>query len=130
MEPLQWVFVVTALTLVFVVFAINPLQVAINQAIQSDVELQAQRLASTINIVRTSPDGTVYTFDMPNSKCLVTITDSFVKLTVIPVTGLDISQTISLIKTDTPINGGTFECKGNRQVEMKKTNGILGITFR
>lgn len=126
MEPLQWVFVLTALTLIFIVFATNPLQLAINEAIQGDAQLQAQRFASIINIMSTAPDGTIYTFDMPTSKCSVKITDSFVRLTITPAVGGKINYTVSLIKTPTEIINKEFECK-TRFIEMRKEFGLLKI---
>lgn len=128
MKPIQWVFIVTALTLVFVAFAINPLQAAIDEAIKSNAQLQAQQLASAINIVSSAPDGTSYIFQMPKGKCNVIITDGFVKMTITPVVGTDLSYIVSLIKTPVKITNGLFDCKGNRNLLMKKTGGTLTIT--
>ena len=126
MEPLQWIFVVTALTLIFVVFAINPLQVAIEEAVQNNAQLQAQRLVSVINMMRSAPSGTSYTFTMTSTKCRVNITDNFVKLTIIPSAGLEVAYTISTIKTDTPIQNINFDCK--RTVQFRNTGSRLDVT--
>ncbi|HLD38734.1 MAG TPA: hypothetical protein VJB05_00280 [archaeon] len=125
MEPLQWIFVVTALTLVFVVFAINPLQVAIEEAVQNNAQLQTQRLASVINMMRSAPSGTSYTFSMTNTKCRVNITDNFVKLTIIPSAGLEVPYTVSTINTGTPIQNINFDCK--RTVQFRNTGSRLDV---
>lgn len=125
MEPLQWIFIVTALTLVFVVFAINPLQVAIEEAIENNAQLQAQRLASVINLVGSAPSGTSYTFDMTSTRCRVNITDSFVKITIIPSTGLEVPYVVGIIKTDAQIQNINFDCK--RVLELKKAGNRLDI---
>lgn len=130
MEPLEWVFVTTFLTLVFVVFAINPLQVAIGEAIQNSAQLQSQRLASAINIAQSAPDGTTYIFDMPKLKCKVMITNGLVKLTITPIAGTDISYTVSVIKTRVNIRNGEFECRNNNNIELKKRSGVLEINAR
>lgn len=125
MEPLQWIFVVTALTLVFIVFAINPLQTAIDQAVQNNAQLQAQRLASVINMMESAPPGTSYTFGMTSARCKVNITDSFVKLTIIPSAGLEIPYIVSILKTDTQVQNINFDCR--RSVEFRKSAGRLDI---
>lgn len=125
MEPLQWIFVVTALTLVFVVFAINPLQVAIEEAVQNNAQLQTQRLASVINMMRSAPSGTSYTFSMTSTKCRVNITDGFVKLTIIPSTGLEVPYITSIINMTTPIQNINFDCK--RSVQFRNTGSRLEI---
>lgn len=130
MEPLEWVFVVTALTLIFIVFAINPLQAGIDEAIQNHAQLQAQRLASMINIAESAPDGTTYTMDLPKLKCKVKITKGLVDLVITPVTGIDVSYAVSYIKTSTTVRDGEFECRGNNNVELRKRNGVLEINFK
>ncbi len=128
-DPLMVVFIGTALMLSFFAFAVNPMQVAIEEATRSDAQLQAQHIISVINLMNTAPDGTSYSFDMPNTKCNVTITDDFVKMTVAQATGGDKSHISSIIKTSTPIKTGTFECMNNRNILFRK-NGMLDIGFR
>jgi hypothetical protein len=127
MQPIQWVFIVTALTLVFVVFAVNPLQAGIDEAIRETASLQAQRLVSAINLVSSAPDGTIYNFEMPDSKCNVKITDSFVTLTITQVTGIKITQTESIIKTPTTITNGEFDCKTNKILLLRKIGNTLMV---
>lgn len=127
MEPLYWLFIRMALILSFVVFAVNPMQAAIDDAIQHDARLQAERLASTINMMVTAPEGARYSFEMPRANCRVTITKGFVKMTIMPVSGGEITNTIGLIKTDTPIKGNEFECRTNRQLELRKGRNFLEI---
>lgn len=127
MEPLHWVFIVTALTLTFVVFAINPLQVGIDEAIKSHAQLQAQRIASAINLVESAPDGTTYAFDLPDAKCKVNITSQFVTVRTVPVVGTELVYTVSTIKTFTQVIGGNFDCKQN-SLMLRKSNGVLTIT--
>ncbi len=129
MEPLEWVFVVTTLTLVFIVFAINPLQVAIEEAIQNHAQIQAQRLASVINLAQSAPDGTTYLFDMPKLKCRFVIKNGLVHLVLMPVTGGEVTYAVSSIKTVVSIPDREFECKGNNNIELKKRNGVLEINF-
>lgn len=124
MEPLQWLFVVTALTLVFVVFAINPLQAAIDEAIKNNAQLQSQRLVSVINLVAGAPDGTRYTLEMPRMKCTVDITDRFVKMTITLVTGVDIYYTASLIDTPVDIVARPLDCKSGNIVMMKTASRL------
>ncbi|MBS3051449.1 MAG: hypothetical protein J4400_04855 [Candidatus Aenigmarchaeota archaeon] len=129
MEPLEWVFVTTFLTLVFIVFAVNPLQVAIGEAIQNSAQLQSQRLASAINLVQSAPEGTTFIFDMPKLKCRVMVTNGLIKLTITPVAGADISHTVSMIKTPVIINAGPsgeFECRNNN-IQIRKRNGVVEI---
>lgn len=132
MEPLQWIFVVTALTLIFIVFATSPLQAAINEAVDNNARLQSQRLASVINMISTAPDGTSYTFEMPSSKCKAIITDSFVELTITFFGSTDISHTVSLIKTSTRIspNPSEFNCESNHNIQLIKNNGVLNIKYK
>ncbi|KHO47687.1 MAG: hypothetical protein QT00_C0002G0347 [archaeon GW2011_AR5] len=131
MEPLEWIFVTTFLTLVFIVFAVNPLQVAIGEAVQNSAQLQSQRLASVINIVQSSPDGTTYRFNMPNANCRVLITNGLIHMSITPVAGTNISYTMSGIKTPTIINAGTngeFACRANRLLEIRKRGGAVEIS--
>src|SRR3989338_3059152 len=131
MEPLEWIFVTTFLTLVFIVFAVNPLQVAIGEAVQNSAQLQSQRLASVINIVQSSPDGTTYRFGMPNANCKVHITNGLIHMVITPVAGGDISYTVSGIKTLTVIDAGTngeFICRSNSALEIRKRNGKVEIS--
>lgn len=127
MEPIQWIFIVTALTLVFVVFAINPLQAGIDEAIKGTAKLQAQRIVSAINLVSSSPDGTTYNFEMPDSKCKVKITDSFVSLTITPVAGNDITHTESIIQTPVGITNDEFDCKLKKNLVLRKNGNTLNI---
>ncbi len=129
-EPLQWAFIVIAMTLIFIVFAINPLQAAIDEAIKNHAQLQAERLVSAINLATAAPEGTSYVFEMPKLKCKVKITDSFVKMIITPVAGVEISHTTSIIKTPVTIPSGEFECKANSRIEMKRTGDRLDIFFR
>jgi len=129
MEPLMVVFVSGALILTFVAFAVNPMQVAIEEAVRSDAQLQAQRIVSVINLMETAPDGTSYSFDMPNTKCNVAITDDFVKITLTQATGGGKSHTSSIIKTSTKIKTGNFVCSNNMNIMFRK-NGMLDIGFR
>lgn len=130
MEQLYMVLTILLLTLILVVFAVNPLQAAIEEGVRNHAQLQAQRFASIINLMETAPDGTRYEFDMPTEKCKVTITDSFIKLTITPVAGQDIFHVVSLTKTSVPVTKGEFECRANRNIEMIKNNGVLEIRFR
>ena len=127
MDPLHWVFIVTALTLTFVVFAVNPLQVGIDEALRSNAELQAQRIASTINLVASAPDGTTYTLELPDVKCKINITSQFVTMRSVPAVGIELQYTISVIKTSTQVIGGNFDCKQNT-LHLRKSNGVLTIT--
>lgn len=130
MEPLQWIFVVTALTLVFIVFAINPLQVAIEEATQNNAQLQAQRIASAINLMLTAPDGTTYSLEMPKARCKLTVAQNFTRLTIIQLNGADISHTASLISTDAAIKGGEFSCGRRMQLSREKASNELEILVK
>lgn len=129
-QPIEWVFIVTALTLIFVVFAINPLQAGIDEAIQGNAQLQAQRLASAINMISTAPPGTTYNFYMPDTKCTVTITDGLVRMRTNPVIGKDIEYSVGIIKTPVTITKGTFDCKNNKIIKLTKSGNFLQITTR
>lgn len=129
MEPLEWVFVSTFLVLVFIVFAVNPLQAAIGEAIQNNAQLQSQRLASAINLVQSAPEGTTYVFDMPKTKCNITVTGGLVRLTIMPATGGDISYTTSMIKTPVVINAGSgFTCSSRNNLQLRKRSGAVEIS--
>ena len=127
MDPLQWLLITTAVTFVFVAAAVSPMQTATEEAIQNSAMLEARRFVSIINILQTAPDGTVYEFDMPTSKCDVLITEDAVRLKITFVSGSEISESIGIIKTGTKIMGGEFDCRETRKIRMKKNNGMLSF---
>jgi hypothetical protein len=128
MEPLQWLFITTALTLVFVVFAINPMQAATDEAIANSARLEARRLASAINILSTAPDGATFAFDMPNTRCRVKITGNLVDMKITYLSGQEISETVGIIKTVPVIAEEEFDCKSTPRIKLTKTNGELRVT--
>ena len=121
-------FVWTAVILIFLVFVVNPLQASIDEAIKGSAQLQAQRLASTINMASTAQDQTTYNFEMPNAKCNATITDRFVRVQIKPELGDSLEYTVSLIKTSVIITKGTFDCKKNRNLRLTKIGNLLRIS--
>lgn len=129
-EYFHWTFIITALTLVFLVFAVNPLQVAINEAIQNHAQLQGQRLASAINLMESAPEGTTYLFDMPKIKCKVAVADGIIRIILTPVAGVEVLYSVSMIKTSVAVDNGEFECRGNNNILLTKTGNALKIDFR
>ncbi len=135
-EYLHWVFIVTALTLVFLVFAINPLQAAIEEAVQNHAQLQGQRLISMINIAQKSPDGTEYKFEMPKLNCTVHMSDNILKITISPAVGIDVIYAGSVTKTSTEITlvktppVDEFRCRDNGIILLQKTGGKLLISAK
>ena len=121
MEPLQWIFVTAAITLVFVVYALNPIQGAIDEAIANNARLQARMLASSINLIADAPDGTAYSMPFPSSKCHILITPHAVEVTTQndpQIYGLEATATIS--------HNYEFDC-GPGSVQITKQNGVLNF---
>ncbi len=127
MDPLPWLFVTMALTLIFIVFAVNPLQVAIDEAITNNARLEARRIASAINIVSTAPDGTAYMLNLPRTKCNIRITGDVISVKI-NVGGKDISETIGLLKTVPVVADEEFDCKTMKKIKLLKNDGTLRIT--
>ncbi len=127
MDPMLWLFITTAVTIVFVIAAVSPIQTATEEAIRNSAMLEARRFVSIINILQTAPDGTVYEFDMPNTKCNVLITENAVRLKITFVSGQEISETIGMIKTKARIARNEFDCRETRKMKIKKNNGVLSF---
>ena len=128
MEWLQWAFITLALSLIFIVFAINPLQQGIDEAIKGNARLQAERIASAINIISGAPGGTTYTLEMPDIKCTVTITNSFVRMHTFPTGGPELDFSVSIIKTPVTITTGQFECRKDLNMRLARIGNLLKIT--
>jgi len=121
MEPMQWLLVTLAITLIFVVFAINPMQAATDEAVSQNAYLQVRRIASVINLVASAPDGTTYSIDMPMQKCRLLITKNFVKL---DVKGFkETSETYGLISPTGIQDNFEYDCNG-RSIKVIKDNGV------
>lgn len=126
MEALQWVFVTTALVLIFIVFAINPIQLATDDAIQNNAQLQARTIASSINLMSTAPDGSTYRIALPSRPCTLVITEHFVSMKI-TISNSAISEALGTIKTPAAIKGGEFDCKTKGFIQLRKTGNILEI---
>lgn len=127
MEPLQWLFISLALVLAFLVFSINPIQGATDEAIKTSARLEARRIASTINLMATAPEGTSYTVSLPNTRCTIRITGSFVVIDI-NKNGQELSETFSILKTVPVIADQEFNCKETPAMKLTKTGGVLRIT--
>ena len=127
MEPMTWILVSAAVTLIFVIFAINPMQAATDEAISQNAYLQVRRIATVINLVSSAPDGTSYTIDMAMQKCHLLITKDFVKL---DVKGFkETNETYGLITPNGIQTDANFECKDTRSIKIRKNNGIMIISI-
>ena len=126
MEPMNWLLVSTAITLIFIVIAISPMQAATEEAVSSNVYLQVRRIASIINMVSSGPDGMLYTMDMPVKDCTLLITPDIVKLGI--KSSKDFSEAYGLIKPS-GISGPPkqFKCSDTQKVKISKDNGV--VTF-
>ena len=125
MNPVHRLFVMLAITLILLTFLFSPVQLAINEAVEGDAQIQTQLIASAINLMLTSPSITSYMFEMPKSDCTVVITESFVRLTKKRVASEETSYTSSIIKTGTNVVGGEFRCRTN--IELRRTGNDLRI---
>ncbi|MEM7819401.1 MAG: hypothetical protein QXD48_01065 [Candidatus Aenigmatarchaeota archaeon] len=94
-EPLQWAFIVLVLLLVFILFAINPLQQAIDAAIANNAMINANFLASIINLMQASASNMEYMLDLPKTDCIIKINEKGVTY---HSTKRDIIYTMDLIQ--------------------------------
>ena len=124
MEPMEWLFVTAAITLLFVVFAVSPMQAAIDEAVESNAYLQVRRIASVINLVSSGPDGMTYMLDMPGKKCNLLITQDFVKLVS---EGVKPSREIyGLIMPSAVPHNFQFDCASGT-LKITKIGGVLNF---
>jgi hypothetical protein len=114
LEPLQWTFITLAITLVIVVFAINPLQSAIDQAIASSAELTAEKLRSAINLMQVFPSVSEHTVEIKARKCKIKIDEKSVTVE------MKTSATLNLIQTDNKIISKEIDCSNQKILKIKK----------
>ncbi len=127
MEPLHWTFILTALTLIFVFAAANPLQLATEEAVKTNARLQALQIASTINLLSTAPDKTTYIIDMPDARCTLRITPALVYLKIKSTSDQELAEAVSIIQTDLKITEKSFECRETKALRLVKDKGMLEI---
>jgi hypothetical protein len=83
MDPIQQAFVSLVFVMMFIAFAANPLQSAIDAAIDNDARLNANFLTSAANLLQASPSGTSYMLNLPNAECQINITEKDVTYIVL-----------------------------------------------
>ncbi len=127
MDSLHWTFILTALTLIFVVGAVNPLQAATEEAVENNARLQAMQVASSINLMSTAPDKTTYIIDTPDSRCTIRISKGVVYLEIRSLDGKTLSEAVSIIETGLDFEEKEFQCRQTPSLRLTKDKGTLRI---
>ena len=123
LQPLQWTFVVLVVTLIIIVFAVNPLQGAIDEAVANNANLAAQEIRSAVNILQTMPDITTYRIDLDARNCKIWINQNEV---IVEMKG--INATLGLIQTGKEIDKFKMDCSQKNFIEITREGNKIKFT--
>ncbi|MBI2172914.1 MAG: hypothetical protein HYT73_01740 [Candidatus Aenigmarchaeota archaeon] len=115
---------ITILLIMLVGFA-SPLQASVQDVINTDASLQAELIASKINVLRAAPDGTGTRISLPDAKCTVKFENTFLTITYQKAVSSPTTVTKHLIQNPTVIQSFEEECPNS--FFLKKNNGVISV---
>jgi len=123
LEPIQWAFVTLVATLAIVVFAVNPLQMAIDQAIANNAELTAQEIRTAINVIQAMPDVSEHVMDLRPRNCKITIDKESITVEI-----KDTKAILGIIQTDAEIKESTeILCSEKDAIKLTKAGNVIEV---
>lgn len=79
LDEITWAFILIAIVLIIVAWALNPIYSSILAAQQNSARLNAQEIAGVINIMKTSSSDMVYKASLPAVTCKFEVNERLVK---------------------------------------------------
>ncbi len=118
------IVIAISVVLIMVVGFVPPLQAAVQDVINTDAELQANIIASTVNILRASPDGTTVRLQLPDTTCNVVIEGTLLTYTT-ENNGRESKLVRNTIENPTGI--GRIEAQCPQALSLKKDIGRITV---
>lgn len=126
---MEWAFISLVLSLIFVSFAMNPLQNSIDEIARNNEKMMMQEIASGINLVEISPDGTTYNVQIPikaKDSCTLDVKNGLVRV-VMADGGKKTTIFSSYINSSTKVEPGSLNCLAS-SVTITKNGGSVRIS--
>jgi len=123
LQPLQWAYIVLTISLLIIVFAINPLQAALDTAIANNAELTAEKLRAAIDIMQTMPSRAEHTMSIYAKKCKIYVDQKSVTVEIKTNITLNLIQTSNtIVPPVVPI-----DCEERRTITIQRIGNTIRI---
>jgi len=119
------------MALLFVSFALAPLQSSVEEAVSENRQVTLQTLASSINLAEISGDDTSHAVQFSakgQNKCLIDIKNGIIRLTVNNGGPDEVTFGYYIQNNRFPVSSNTIDCRNSVQVMVKKRNGMVSVS--
>jgi hypothetical protein len=128
-DTLQWAFVSLLIALLFITFAINPMQKSVEEVARNNEKVVMQELVTAINLAEASYDLTDYKTLIPargRDKCTIEIKNGIIRAEFLDGGKKNVILThyiVTPVKVYTEL--GSVDCKAGALLVERQKNGVV-----
>ncbi|MBI2579389.1 MAG: hypothetical protein HYW27_00625 [Candidatus Aenigmarchaeota archaeon] len=121
------IFITLTILLLYATASAAPLEAALRDTIGADADLQAELVASRINMLAAAPEGTQTSIQLPSGDCTLSIHRTFINYTAEKSGRNPVSAIKDIIQTPYAIDPEGLERKCPERLSLKKESGRIMV---